>query len=233
MSRFASVILFVDAEHESAYSQSFGEFLLANRTRITYDLEDISGHRCMLQRYTRVDPELIDELDIRAVFISGSSTDPDQYDPAQQEGLRRVVNEAEVPIFGFCGGFQFMAQALGQEIEPIGPLGEGEQDPNPDFMPGWKTETGYSPIEVFAEHPLVKGLGRSPVFRQFHGLEIKRLPGGFVNLGRTDVTEHQLVVNEEKRMLGTQFHPEYFSDDHPAGRRLIENFCNWIGLTVA
>jgi len=31
-------------------------------------------------------------------------------------------------------------------------------------------------------------------------------------------------------MVGTQFHPEYATDEHPAGRLLIENFMKWSDL---
>jgi gamma-glutamyl-gamma-aminobutyrate hydrolase PuuD len=31
-------------------------------------------------------------------------------------------------------------------------------------------------------------------------------------------------------IVGTQFHPEYWTDEHPAGKILIENFCRWAGL---
>ena len=225
------VILFVDAEHVSAFDKPWGQELLANRARISYDLQDISRDVCLLQRYPDVDPDFIREYDVRAMFISGSSTDPDRYDPAEQAGVRQIVKDAEIPIFGFCGGWQLMADSLGSPIEKIGPLDDGEEDPNPDFMPGWKTEIGYDPVESFGDHPILAGLGSSPIFRQFHGWEIKNLPSGFENLARTRVSENQLVVNDQTRQLGAQFHPEYFNDEHPDGRTLIENFCHWAGLT--
>ena len=86
--RFFGMILFVDAEHEQGFDKPWGEFLLAGRTRITYRLEDISGDTCLLQRYTKINPDLIAKHRIRAMFISGSGTDPEFYEPAQREGLR-------------------------------------------------------------------------------------------------------------------------------------------------
>ena len=224
------MILFVDAEHVKGYDQPWGESLLAWRTRIAYRLEDLTGHTCLLQRYNRVDPEFVAKHAIEAVFISGSGTDPDEFDPEEQTGLRQIVTEANVPVFGFCGGFQFMAQALGASIERIGQLDPGQADPNESFMPGWKSETGYLPVENFGDHPLVEGLGPDPIFRHWHGWEIKSLPKGMVNHARTETTENQLVVDEKHKRLGTQFHPEYYTDEHPAGRILIENFAKWAGL---
>ena len=31
-------------------------------------------------------------------------------------------------------------------------------------------------------------------------------------------------------MIGTQFHPEYWTDEHPAGKTLITNFMQWADL---
>ena len=224
------MILFVDLEHESGRAGEMGTFLLANRTRITYLLEDITDDTCLLQRYDRVNPALIARHGIRAMFLSGSGTDASEYDEAAKAGLREVIREARIPIFGFCAGWQWMAESLGSTIEQVGPLPEGEDDPDPDYMPGWRTESGYLPVEIIGDHPIVDGLGESPVFRHFHGQEIKTLPDGFSNYARTDVTEHQLAIHDSLPLVGSQFHPEYPTDDHPEGRTLIEGFCSWAGI---
>lgn len=224
------MILFVDAEHEEGFDKPWGEFLLAGRTRITYRLEDIAQQTCLLQRYNKVSPGLIKTHNIQAIFISGSGTDPSVYEASQQEGLREIIREANIPIFGFCGGFQLMAETLGAPLERVGQLDDHEDDPNPDFMPGWRTETGYQPVEVLASHPVLEGLQESPVFRHFHGLEIKKLPPGFSNYARTEVTENQLAIHDDLPLVGTQFHPEYYTDDDPDGRLVIANFCRWSGI---
>lgn len=224
------MILFVDLEHESGHAGEMGTFLLANRSRIAYLLEDVSGDTCLLQRYHKVDPALISRHGIRAMFLSGSGTDASEYDESGKAGLREVIREARIPIFGFCAGWQWMAESLGAAIEHIGPLPVGGADPDPDYMPGWKTESGYQPVEVFGSHALLEGLGASPVFRHFHGQEIKTLPEGFTNYARTGVTEHQLAIHDDLPLVGSQFHPEYPTDEHPEGRILIENFCSWAGI---
>ena len=224
------MILFVDNEHASGYKQSWGEFILAARTRITYRLEDITGDTCLLQRYNNVDPDLIDRYAIRAMFISGSGTDKDEYDSAEQEGLREVIRQSTVPIFGFCGGFQVLAETLGAPLERIGEIPGGVADPDPDYVPGWLKEVGYMPVELASEHELAAGLGEAPVFRQHHNWEIKDLPEGFSNHARSAITEYQMVAHDGLRIMGTQFHPEYYTDEYPAGRVLIENFCRWSGI---
>ena len=64
-------------------------------------------------------------------------------------------------------------------------------------------------------------------FRHAHSWEIASLPEGFENFASTPLTDHQLIVNEERRIVGSQFHPEYWTDAHPAGAAMIRNFCEW------
>jgi len=116
-------------------------------------LHDVSGHRCLLQRYTDVDAGIIDELDIAAVFISGNGALADLYDPADLVGLADIVRSGRTPVFGFCGGLQFMGATLGARLDRIGRLDDGEVDPHPTYEAGWRKELGYQPVELVGEHP--------------------------------------------------------------------------------
>ncbi|HUS44394.1 MAG TPA: gamma-glutamyl-gamma-aminobutyrate hydrolase family protein [Ilumatobacteraceae bacterium] len=225
------MILYVDYEHASTYENPKSGRLLAARTRISYMLQDLSGHRCLLQRYGDVGADIIDELGIAAVFISGNGASPDLYDPDDLVGLTDIVRSGRTPVFGFCGGLQFIGTALGARLDRIGRLGVAEIDEHPDYEPGWKKELGYQPVELLGDHPLLSGLDRAPVFRHAHTQELKGVPVGFVNLARTDTTELQYLAHETLPLAGTQFHPEYWTEDHPAGRTLIANFCDWVGVS--
>ena len=225
------MILYVDYEHPSTYLQPKREWLLAARARISYRLQDVTGQRCILQRYADVDAGIVDELGLTAVFISGNGAARSTYDDADLEGLASIVRSGEVPVFGFCGGFQFIGEVFGVPLERVGELAEGEEDPHPAYQPGWRTELGYEPVELLGNHPMHAGLGDAPVFRHAHAEELKVLPEGFVNLARTGVTENQWMAHESLPLAGTQFHPEYWTDEHPAGERLISNFCAWAGVT--
>ncbi len=228
------VILFVDIEHASGYEASFGQMILAARARISYRLQDMTGQICLLQRYHDVSPDLINEFDIKAVFISGNGTDADIYDPRLQEGLRSIIRDGDVPIFGFCGGHQLIAETLGVPIERIAKIPAGEEDPFPDYAPGWATEFGYQPVDLVPQaehaHPLLTGLQEHPVMRHAHAWEIKSLPEGFVALGSTATSPIQIMSNDDRCIVGTQFHPEYWTDEHPAGEQMIKNFCSMAGL---
>jgi GMP synthase (glutamine-hydrolysing) len=224
------MILFVDNEHASTFERPKTDWLLAWRARITYRLEDITGDTCLLQRYQHVDPSLIERQAIRAVFISGHGADPDRYDPADREGLRAIVRSGTTPVFGFCGGFQFIAESLGVTVDRVGPIPDDEEDPAPMYQPGWKKEVGYLPVRLVGQHPLHDGLGPAPVFRHAHTQELKSLPDGFERLAETDMTPIQLAAHAELPIAGSQFHPEYWTDEAPSGRRLIANFCSWTGI---
>ena len=49
-------------------------------------------------------------------------------------------------------------------------------------------------------------------------------------MASTRATPVQLAVHEERRIVGAQFHPEYWNDEHPDGRTLIANFLRWAGI---
>ncbi len=222
------MIVFVDNEHKSGYQKPWAEKLMAARVRIKYRLEDLSGDTCLIIRYNKVSPELLKEVKAKAIFISGNSANPDDYSAKEQAGLKAALKEQSLPTFGFCGGHQVMAETYGATLAPIGPLDEPEEEIT--FAPGLKKEMGYKEVNLLANHPLLEGLNNKPIFRHAHSWEVKNLPEGFINLASTETTPLQMMVHQRLPLLGTQFHPEYYTDEHPAGRILIENFMKWSGL---
>jgi len=224
------MIVFIDNEHERGYESPWGERLLAARVRIKYRLEDMTHHPCLIVRYNKVTTALLRQYDVQAIFISGSGTDPDQYDPAEQAGMYDALRTKQWPTFGFCGGMQAMAESYGVPVERIGAIGPDDDDPNPKFAPGYKKEFGYGPVQLTNSHQLLAGLGNAPIFRHAHSWEVKTLPQGFRLYASTTTTPIQLMIHDVLPIVGTQFHPEYWTDEHPDGKTLIENFCRWAGL---
>jgi GMP synthase-like glutamine amidotransferase len=226
------MLIFVDNEHVNAYAKPWGEKIMAARVRIKYRLEDITDDQCLIVRYNQVTPALLQQLAAKAIFISGSSANPNEYDLADLVGLHSAVVSMQWPVFGFCGGFEVLAEAFGVAVAPIGPLATDEVDHNPDFAPGMKKEFGYQPIHITQSHLLLAGLGKAPIMRQAHSWEAKAVPDEFENYGETAVSPHQLFIHNTHLIIGTQFHPEYYTKEHPAGRVLIENFCRLAGLIL-
>jgi GMP synthase-like glutamine amidotransferase len=213
------VILFVDTEHESGYLQPWGEKLQAARTRIKYRLEDLTGDEVLLVRYDRVDHDLVERVAARAMFLSGSSATVDTYGD-ERDGVHSLIRDMSMPMFGFCGGLQMMATALDIPVAKIGVDEEGDD----------VAERGYQPTPITAGHAVFEGLSDAPVMRHSHSWELKTMPDGFGLYSSTEVSPIQLIIHDDLPVVGTQFHPEYWTAEAPEGRLLIENFCRHAGL---
>ncbi len=49
-------------------------------------------------------------------------------------------------------------------------------------------------------------------------------------MGQRPFPPLQIIIHHQLPIIGTQFHPEYYTDEHPAGCILIRNFCQAAGL---
>lgn len=222
------MIIFVDNEHEVGYSRPWGQFVMAARTRIKYRLEDITGDECLMIRYNKFSCEILEKYDARAVFVSGNSAEPQYYDLADKSQLYEVIKREEVPFFGFCGGFQLMGEAHEVEMEKMGYIEPPEYDDLGQRKP--IREFGYEKVDVVKDHPILDGLGKEPIVRHAHRYELKELPKNFELLASTELCKIQMIAHKSLPIVGAQFHPEYYTDEHPAGRIMIENFCKLAGL---
>ena len=193
------MILFVDTEHESGYTKPWGKQLLAARTRVKYRLEDLTNDEVYLVRYDHLSTELVDRLGARALFLSGSSSVPSDFGPGQQDSMFEVIRTTPLPMFGFCGGHQVIGKALGSRLEEIGPIPEGEPDPDPERNPGMRKEYGYFGIPLTADHPVLDQLGAAPVMRNAHSWELKDVPTGFFVTAATDISPIQMMIHEERK----------------------------------
>lgn len=222
------MLIFVDYEHANRYRDGGGTNIQAARTWISYRLEDLSGLPCLLVRWDRITPQLLTQIDAKAIFISGNGSKPSLYQAVDLEPLYGIIRDSGLPIFGFCGGFQCFSQALGVKLELLDVAADAQEtDSLKKFPSGHFGEVGYHPIELLAEHPLLDGLGEAPVFRHAHGFHVPAPPTGFAVAARTEITPVQIAISDERRAIGTQFHPEYWTDEHPAGKTLIANFLRW------
>lgn len=226
------MIIYVDIEHPSLYAGPKGQELMAARLRVKYRLEDLSGEPCLIVRYPHATPQLLRELNVKAVLISGSAATIDLYDEKDLTGLRQIMSDAAQPTLGFCGGQQLMGQTFGAELAPMGRLPDGAPDPYPDwnYGQGMRRERGFTPIHLTGPHPLFEGLGPTPVMFEAHFWEIKSTPPGFKLYATTAMCPVQMFAHESKPLYATQFHPEHWDDEHPDGRKFLENFFRLAGI---
>jgi GMP synthase-like glutamine amidotransferase len=143
-----------------------------------------------------------------AVVLSGSFEPWEAHDPRDLARLGELVRSYEGPVLGICAGMQLQATYAGGSLARV----------------GRPPETGFGPVEVVADDDLLRGLPREVDVYKHHAWEIVRLPDDFRVLARSDECAVEAVAAPERGWWGTQFHPEEFDPEHPAGERVLQNF---------
>ena len=179
----------------------------------------IPGLEILTEPFKNVSLERVRTLNPSHIILSGQSHPWDQYSPESLAGVFAVIKQARQPILGVCGGHQQIALAYGAPVDLMERLepGEGYQ--------GAKRERGYFPIENTGGG-LFKGLPSEITVWHSHCDEVKQLPNGFRRTASNKTCEIQAMQHIGQRLFGVQFHPELFDDDHPDGRRIVQNFLN-------
>ena len=149
--------------------------------------------------------------DSETLVLSGSSAPWAAHDPAALARLGEVVSASARPVLGICAGMQLMAEWGGGTVRPM-----AERGANP--------ERGFLAVEVVEREGLLAGLpGRATVF-QDHRDEVTELPPEFRVLARSEAASVQAVASRTRPWWGTQFHPEWWDDEHRDGDRVLRNF---------
>ena len=225
------MICYVDIEHDKVLQDPDKRSShLANRMEIKLRLEEISGEPCLVQRYSDLTGQRLAEWGIKALLISGNGTPWDEYAAQDLAEMYHIIRSARLPILGFCGGCQLIAMAHGVPVDYMRPLHDGEQDARPNYREGWLKESGFMPVRVLQPDPLFNGLGDWPVFYQAHAEEVKGPPPDFRVLASSEACPIQALKQADRLVYGTQFHPEWFSDEQADGRRLLTNFFEIVGI---
>jgi len=226
------MICFVDLEHEKVLRDpEKKKDHFCRRAEVQLRLEEISGQACLVQRYTRVTQRRLGEWGIKALLIGGNASDWVEYDGPELKEMYRIIRAAELPILGFCGGCQLIAQAHDVPIGPMRRLREGEPDPYPEYRPGHFKERGFMPVCLLQPDPLFEGLGEKPVLFESHYWELKEPPPGFKVMASTDECRIQAIKHKKYLIYGTQFHPEQYTEEQADGRTLIANFFRLAGIS--
>lgn len=218
------MIFYVDIEHPQALADPTRQ---ADFDRVRWQRTQVCGEAANLPSesilYTELTPEIIREKKVRALAISGNTTDWAEYDFATFEPLFNIIRSGQVPTIAFCGGHQLIGLMVGARCDAIRRLKPGEPDPG-GFAPGWFKEVGFLPVQVIQPDPLFAGLGSAPIFFESHYWEIKEVPEGFDLLASTENVRVQAIKHKQYPIYGTQFHPEASSAEHRDGFRLLQNF---------
>jgi GMP synthase (glutamine-hydrolysing) len=175
------------------------------------------GLEILTEPFHAVSLERVTSLRPSHIILSGQSHRWANYSPESLSGVFEVIKKAPQPILGVCGGHQQMALAFGAPVDLMGRVEPGEG------YEGAKRERGFFPIETTG-YGLFKNLPSTVTVWHSHFDEVKELPKGFHRTASNESCPIQAMQHDERPLFGVQFHPELFDQEHPEGRKIIENF---------
>lgn len=163
--------------------------------------------------FTRIERGDLPGNEIRAVspvaiVLSGGPASIDDPGSLIPDG---AVWKSGVPVLGICYGMQAMAAALGGKVRH-----------------SELREYGLADLERVGETGIFEGTPpRQPVWMS-HGDSVETPPPGFRVVAKTANTPVAAMVDEERHLIGLQFHPEVRHTPH--GAEMLESF---VALTGA
>jgi GMP synthase (glutamine-hydrolysing) len=181
-----------------------------NFDRLRQRLAEAAGESVEVSHYESVEPGRLARAD--AIVLSGSTAPWAARDPDELARLGAAVRSANRPVLGICAGMQLLAVFSG------GAIGAAA-----------RPERGFRPVSVHDTTDLLRGLPSEALVFQDHTDEITALPDGFRVLASSDDCRVQAIGDSERRWWGTQFHPEEFTPEHPAGKSILEAFFELAG----
>ncbi|PZR58999.1 MAG: GMP synthase (glutamine-hydrolyzing) [Candidatus Meridianibacter frigidus] len=142
-----------------------------------------------------------------AVILTGG---PESVLVAEAPAVDTAMYDSDVPILGICYGMQLIARDLGAELVQLD---------HREYGPALLT------IEQAAA-PLFARVENRPRVWMSHGDSVLKLPQGFELLASTERCGVAAMGNREKRIYGTQFHPEVAHTQ--CGAAILGNFLHGI-----
>ena len=176
--------------------------------------------RVVTEPFKNITPEFVKVLSPSHIILSGQSHPWDKYPHEDLAGIFHVVREARQPTLGVCGGMQQMALAFGAKVDLIERIAPGEG------YEGAFRERGFCDVELQSPQTdaIFAGLPKTLSVWESHCDEVKQLPQDFVRTATNQVSDIQAMQHTSLPLLGVQFHPELFDDEHLHGRTILENF---------
>jgi GMP synthase (glutamine-hydrolysing) len=176
-----------------------------------------AGDEILTEPFPAVSLKRVESLQPSHIILSGQSHPWDSYPPPSLAGVFEVIRRTTLPVLGVCGGHQQMALAFGAPIGLMARLEPGEG------YAGAKRERGFFPVQTSGEG-IFKHLPTEITVWHSHFDEVKELPESFTATASNETCKIQAMAHESKPLFGVQFHPELFTDEHPEGRKVLENF---------
>jgi GMP synthase (glutamine-hydrolysing) len=176
-----------------------------NYERLAARLREASGLAVESVHYEETDAARL--AGATAVVLSGSSAPWATHEPVALDRLGEAVRGAGRPVLGICAGLQLQARFAGGAVDHAA-----------------QRERGFLPVAVRDHDGLFRGLPAEVVVFHDHGDEVTHVPPGFRVLASSAACTVQAIADPARRWWGTQFHPEEFTPEHPAGERILRTF---------
>ena len=119
--------------------------------------------------------------------------------------ITRYCHYQDKPILGICYGAEIIALTLGGSISKM-----------PAHI------QGLTEVSISRANPLTQGKNSILVYES-HKYCIAKLPSNFKSLASSKYCQHEVFCSDNRKVYGTQFHPEKSGDD---GLDLLKNFLN-------
>jgi GMP synthase (glutamine-hydrolysing) len=175
------------------------------------------GTPITVEHFKDVSLRRVEELRPSHIILSGQSHPWTEYTQESLAGVFEVIREARQPILGICGGHQQIALCYGAPVALMKRLTPGEG------YDGALRERGFFEVETEGEG-IFEGLPREVTVWHSHCDEVKELPADFKLTASNKTCRIQAMQHASRPLFSVQFHPELFDAEHPAGKRILENF---------
>ncbi|MDR6984703.1 anthranilate synthase component 2 [Rheinheimera pacifica] len=187
-------------------------YLLDNIDSFTYNLVDEFaqlGYAVKLYRNTvpadYIYQQMLSETEAVLLVLSPGPGSPGQ--AGSMPALLKLC-EAKFAVLGICLGHQAIVEHFGGVVGRAG-----------------ETVHGKTAAITLHEHPLFAGLPRPFPVARYHSLMATEMPNALTLLAN-DRHIPMAVINEDKRMLGYQFHPESILTT--LGKPLLKNSIDYL-----
>jgi len=197
---------------------------------VTDRMTALSGLDCYCFHYTQLKRTSLAKPIVKAIIVRPPSPAKLLSCVAAREEFWAMLRETRTPVIGFCGGFHQIYLAFGGKCGDMRRLAPGEVDTNPSYSPGFLKEWGFTKVRLLKRDPIFDGLSTEIQVLQQHVSECKQLPGQFDVLASSDACRVQVIKHKTRLIYGTQFHPEAYDNDHPDGKRILQNFFRIAGV---
>lgn len=191
-------ILFVVSEHEGGITPERAARYEATRQRLG-SLTDIPVESAPYWA--------LDSLSADALVLSGSADPWALHGAEALERFLGVLRAYRGPVLGICAGMQLLVRAQG------GTIGTAAAPTR-----------GFAAVDAADDSGLLAG--SPPTFEVFedHEDEVTTLPESFRLVATSRTCRVEAVEAVDRPWWGTQFHPEAWDAEHPAGRAIVERF---------